>query len=142
MTLVGLTLILTLIFGVLGLIHIYWAFGGKWGFEMSLPTKENGERFMNPGPISSLIVGIGLLFFGCYYYLYSGLINIAIPHWIHAYVGWIIPGIFIIRAVGDFNYVGFFKKIRNTEFGKTDSKLFSPLCLFIGTLGLIIHYLK
>jgi len=39
-----------------------------------------------------------------------------------------------LRAIGEFKYLGFFKKIKNTEFAIADSKLFSPLSLAIGFL--------
>jgi len=54
---------------------------------------------------------------------------------------WFIPIIFILRAVGDFNYVGIFKKIKNTEFARADSKIFIPLCLIIGICGITIKLL-
>ncbi|WP_281635816.1 DUF3995 domain-containing protein [Flavobacterium marginilacus] len=47
-----------------------------------------------------------------------------------------------MRAIGDFNYVGFFKKIKLAKFGKNDTKYFSPLCLIIGILTLILELIK
>jgi hypothetical protein len=139
MTITILSAFLFLIFALLGVIHFNWVFGGRWGFDKALPTKENGEKILNPGKFDSAIVGLGLLFFGIFYLLKSGLINFQIPSWIITYGSWIIPSIFILRAIGDFKYVGFFKKIKNTEFGKTDSKLFSPLCLIIGLIGILMQ---
>lgn len=68
--------------------------------------------------------------------------KIQIPNWITNYGYWIIPSIFILRAIGDFKYVGFFKKVRNTEFAKTDSKWFAPLCLTIGIFGILIQLMN
>ena len=51
---------------------------------------------------------------------------------------WIIASVFILRAIGEFNYVGFLKKIKHTKFGQNDTKLYSPLCLTIGILIIII----
>ena len=123
---------------VLALIHFNWAFGGKFGFSESLPTKENGERILNPKKIDSAIVGAGLLVFSLFYLLKSGLIQVQLPNWMILYVGWIISAIFLLRAIGEFKYVGFFKKIRNTKFGRLDTKLFSPLCLGIAIIGMLI----
>jgi hypothetical protein len=39
--------------------------------------------------------------------------------------------IFAARAVGDFRYVGFFKRVRDSRFGRLDSALYSPLCVFL-----------
>lgn len=137
-----LSILLGIILIGLGLIHFNWVIGGKFGFSESLPTKESGERVLNPKKIDSAIVGIGLTIFGIFYVLKSGLIEYSLPAWIIKYGSWIIPIIFLLRAIGEFRYVGFFKSIKKTEFGKLDTKLFSPLCLAIGILGLIIHLVK
>lgn len=137
-----LSILLSIILIGLGLIHFNWVIGGKFGFSESLPTKESGERVLNPKKIDSAIVGIGLTIFGIFYILKSGLMEYNIPAWIMKYGSWIIPIIFLLRAIGEFRYVGFFKSIKKTEFGKLDTKLFSPLCLAIGILGIIIHIVK
>ena len=51
--------------------------------------------------------------------------------------GWVIPIIFLLRAIGEFKYVGIFKRVKKTKFGRFDTKLFSPLCLIISILGII-----
>jgi hypothetical protein len=137
-----LSILLSILLIGLGLIHFNWVVGGNFGFSESLPTKENGERVLNPKKIDSAIVGIGLTAFGFLYLLKSGVIEFIIPGWIMAYGSWIIPIIFLLRAIGEFKYVGFFKKIKKTEFGKLDTKLFSPLCLIIGIFGIIIELIK
>ncbi|MEG3659340.1 DUF3995 domain-containing protein [Arenibacter palladensis] len=137
-----LSILLGIILIGLGLIHFNWVIGGKFGFSESLPTKESGERVLNPKKIDSAIVGIGLTIFGIFYILKSGLMEYNIPAWIMKYGSWIIPIIFLLRAIGEFRYVGFFKSIKKTEFGKWDTKLFSPLCLAIGILGIIINIVK
>ncbi len=134
---VALSIISFLIFFFLGLIHFNWSLGGKWGIEQTLPTKENGERVLNPKKIDSGIVGFGLTIFGLFYLFNSKLIYIQLPYWIVEYGNWIIPAIFILRAIGDFKYIGFFKRVKQTKFGKMDSKLFSPLCLVVGFIGII-----
>ena len=137
-----LSILLFVVFLTLGFIHFNWVIGGTWGFDKSLPAYENGEIIFNPRKIDSAIVGLGLCLFGVVYLLKSGLVNFQLPNWIVTYGGWIIPCIFILRAIGEFKYVGFFKKIKQTDFGKMDSKLFSPLCLAIGLIGIYIHLMK
>jgi len=132
----------SIIFIILSGIHFNWAFGGKWGFEKALPTNENGEKVLNPKRIDSAIVGLGLFIFAIYYLLKVGLISLEIPNWIMYYAGWLIAAIFIARAIGEFKYIGFFKKIKNTNFGKLDSKYYSPLCLIIGLIGITLELIK
>lgn len=137
-----LSILLSLILIGLGMIHFNWVIGGKFGFVESLPTKENGERILNPKKIDSAIVGIGLTAFGFFYLLKSGLIEFNLPESIMKYGSWIIPIIFLLRAIGEFKYVGFFKSVKKTDFGKLDTKLFSPLCLIIGLFGIVIQLMK
>jgi hypothetical protein len=137
-----LSILLSLILICLGIIHFNWVIGGKYGFSESLPTKENGERVLNPKKIDSAIVGIGLIAFGLFYTLQLDLINYNLPEWTLKYVGWIIPAIFILRSIGEFKYIGFFKRIKQTDFGKLDTKFFSPLCLVIGVIGIVIELMK
>lgn len=133
-----LSFILFLIFIVLALIHFNWVIGNTWGFDQSLPTDTQGERLFTPGKIDSAIVGFGLTAFGFFYLLQTGFVSIEIPLWIEKYATWIIPAIFLLRALGDFKYLGFFKKIKDTQFGKIDTKFFAPLCLLIGVFGILV----
>lgn len=133
------------IFMFLSGIHFYWAFGGKWGTDAVFPTKDNTVKLEMPGIIPTLIVAFGLLTFG--FIVIANTVNLSIefPNWIKsvlAYGLWIIAGIFIFRAVGEFRYVGFFKKVKYTKFAINDTKYYSPLCLLIGLLALILEWLK
>jgi len=135
-------MLLSIILIGLGLIHFNWVIGGEFGFSESLPTKENGERVLHPKKIDSAIVAIGLTAFGIFYILKSGLFEYNLPEWIMKYGSWIIPIIFLLRAIGEFKYIGFFKSIKKTDFGKLDTKLFSPLCLIIGIFGILNQLMK
>jgi glucan phosphoethanolaminetransferase (alkaline phosphatase superfamily) len=135
--------ILFLIFSFISAIHFYWAFGGKWGSEAVLPTKnDNQTRVLNPSPLPTLIVAFGLLGFGLLVLISIGLIRFNVPTWLSEHGLWIIASIFMLRAIGDFNYVGFFKQIKHTKFGKNDTKYFSPLCLVIAMLAIILEMNK
>ena len=131
-----------LVFLVLSGIHWNWVFGGTWGFDKAIPTDLDGNKILNPKKIESSIVALGLFAFATYYFLISDFISIESPKWISIYMGWVISSIFILRSIGDFKYVGFFKKIKTTNFSRSDSKLFSPLCLLIGLIGIIIELIK
>lgn len=136
-------IILFLIFLFISSIHFYWAFGGKWGSDAVLPTKDdNNTKVLNPTILPTLIVAFGLIGFGLFILVKSGIIAFNIPLWLDKYGLWIIASIFTLRAIGDFNYVGFFKKIKQTKFGKNDTKYFSPLCLTIGILTIILELTK
>jgi hypothetical protein len=132
-------IILFLIFLFLSSIHFYWGLGGRWGSEGVIPVKDNNVKVMMPGPLPTFIVALGLLGFGLFILTKSGLINLILPLWLEKYGLWIIAGIFILRAIGEFKYVGFFKKTKQTKFGQNDTKYYSPLCLLIGALTIFIE---
>lgn len=142
MIIIVLSIILFLIFLTLGGFHFYWLFGGKWGLEKVIPSKGEKANTLSIPKFATLVVGAILVLFGFIYFKKSGFLTIPFPNWITNYAYWLIPSVFIIRAIGEFKYVGFFKKITNTEFAKADSKIFSPLCLTIGLIGLIIVLIK
>ncbi len=131
-------IILFLIFLFLSSIHFYWGLGGRWGSGAVIPTKDDHVKVMMPGVMPTLIVAFGLLGFGFFILAQAGIISVNLPQWLNRYGLWFIAGLFILRAIGDFNYVGFFKKIKQTKFGKNDSAYYSPLCLLIGLLTIII----
>ena len=134
-----LALINAFIFFILSLIHFYWLLGGKWGMASAVPTKDNStEKIFEPSAFSTLVVAMGLLLFGL---IELGSINI-FSNWIALrYFRWgnlLIAFIFFARAVGDFNYVGFFKRSRDTVFARNDTWYYSPLCLFIAITSVLI----
>ncbi|MGB0838526.1 MAG: DUF3995 domain-containing protein [Chitinophagales bacterium] len=137
-------LILTDIFLTLSILHFYWAFGGKWGFDKALPTNEDGERLLQPKPIHSAIVGLGLMGFAGIYLLQANLFSLDIPILAHisGYALWAIPIIFLLRTVGDFKYVGFSKKIKQTNFARLDTQFYAPLCLFISILAFFVLHIS
>lgn len=131
-------LILAVIFLFISIIHVYWAFGGKWGSGSVIPTKDNHTKVAMPGVLPTLIVAAGLFLFALFVLVKARLINIVLPAWFNNYGLYILAGIFIVRAIGDFNYVGFFKKIKSTKFAQQDTKFYTPLCLLIGLLAIVL----
>ena len=130
-------LLFTLFF-LLSSIHFYWAFGGKWGTEGVYPANPDGNPIRPPGILATVIVATGLLFFGVFYLIKGGFVLVEIPIWLNKSGLWILTGVFTIRAIGDFKYLGFFKKIKNSKFAVKDTKFYSPLCFTIGILNLIL----
>lgn len=136
-----LSLVLLFTFLTLGAIHFYWAFGGEWAIKNAIPTKiENENSGFRPPASATLLVGIVLIIFACFYFFQTNFIVLELPKWTYYFL-WILPTLFLIRAIGDFKYVGFFKSIKTTLFSKWDTNLYSPLCLAITVVGFIIYFL-
>ena len=130
------SILLSLVFLILSIIHLNWAIGNTWGLEYALPSSEGGEVIFRPGKFITLAVALGLLGFCFFYFINPEPDNP--KNWIFDYGRIIIPGIFALRAIGDFKYVGLFKKIKNTKFAKMDTKFYTPLCIMIAGIGIIV----
>lgn len=126
--------LLFLIFICLSAMHFYWGLGGTWGADAAIPTKVNNEKLMNPKLFECFVVAIALMGFGFFILAYSQLISIHLPNWLLFYGAPALALLFICRAIGEFKYIGFFKKVKSTRFGQLDTKYYSPLCLSIGFL--------
>ena len=131
--------VLALVLVFLGAIHFYWAFGGRWGFENALPTDKEGRRVLNPKKFDCAIVGAGLSLFALFYLVKANVLIVVLPNWIGNYAGWIIAAIFLVRAIGDFKYIGFFKKVKKTKFATYDSKYYSPLTFLLGVGAILVQ---
>lgn len=124
----------------LAFLHLYWAAGGQWGLANAAPSDEAGKRLLNTSPIASIIVGLGLSGFAAYYFSLG--FGILLPFGIEKWGALALAFIFTARAVGDFRYVGFFKKLKDTAFGRLDTRVYAPLCLYLGISSLVIAIFK
>ena len=92
--------------------------------------------------VAGLVIAVGLLFFALITVGNIGLFDKYISEKYFHYGTLIIAVIFLLRAIGDFKYIGFFKKIKETKFAINDTKIYAPLCLFIAIVSLIIYILS
>jgi len=137
-----LSILLATVFFILSAIHVYWGLGGKWAIADAYPTKEDGTALAKvPGVMATFIVATGLFVFGIFYLINEKLLSLPLPAYLSDYGYWVITFIFALRAVGDFKYVGLFKKIKTTSFGKKDTAIYTPLCIFISSLTLLLIFL-
>ena len=118
-------------FSALSALHVYWALGGQAGLGKAVPTID-GKPAFQPGVL--MIMAVAAVLLGCAYVSLSlGFSSRLILPYAHfaPYAGWGLAVIFAVRAIGDFKLVGFFKKIKNSQFATFDSKLYSPLCVVL-----------
>ena len=106
-----------------------WACGGRWWVARVTPTMAQGKPLFEPGPIATLAVA-ALLLFACT--ISAGLV--LQDHRRPLMLA--MAAVFAIRAIGEFRYCGFFKKIRNSEFAYWDTRIYSPLCVVMSALAL------
>ncbi|MGL1934112.1 MAG: DUF3995 domain-containing protein [Fibrobacterales bacterium] len=129
---------LTTVLSIVVCIHVYWAFGGKWAIDSAIPSK-NGEPLFKPGFGGTLFVALMLIVISTALLIQIRIFSIAqIEKGYVTYFLMAIGIVFIVRAIGDFRYVGVFKKVTDSSFAYWDSRLFSPAFLMMGILiGLV-----
>ncbi len=126
----------TIIFLGISGFHFYWAFGGKFGVNAVIPEIK-GKAAFKPPILATIFVAFAML---------GGAWLSWKPH-TNSYAKILIYGnlaigiIFLIRAIGDFNYIGFTKKIKDSVFAKNDNRYYSPLCLIISAIGFFIWWI-
>ncbi|RAJ32236.1 DUF3995 domain-containing protein [Pedobacter cryoconitis] len=136
--LILLTSLNSLLFIILSLLHIYWAFGGVWGKDLAVPTGKSGQKLFVPSVLSTLIVAIGLLIFALGNLSIQFAPILTLNPLFQKYGILLIGLIFLVRAIGDFHYVGLMKKYKSSDFARYDGLFYSPLCLFFFLSHLLI----
>jgi hypothetical protein len=115
-------------------LHVYWATGGRWGTGPTVPVL-NGRRTIHPTPLATCAVAI-LLAAGAA--IMAGEARLfPTGRWspIFHLGAWCLCIVFLGRAVGNFQTLGFFKRIGGTAFARWDTHLYSPLCLLLAILA-------
>jgi hypothetical protein len=104
----------------------------RLGANVVIPKVQGRPAFV-PSRNASLVVA-ALLLAGSVValtqgHVLPGLLPEALAHW-----GALAAGTaFLLRAFGELRLVGFFKRVRNTDFARWDTWLFSPLSALIGS---------
>lgn len=126
----ALACLLAAIFVFLSGLHVYWGCGGQWAGRAAIPKKPDGTPVFAPGSGGCFVVAGGLAAFAYFCLLHVALVPNPLPQitWPTRGILSGIATIFALRAVGDFRYVGFFRRVTGTDFSALDRKLYTPLC--------------
>jgi hypothetical protein len=124
---------------VLGAIHVRWAFRGNVEQSSGLPTRHDGSLLFRPGKGSTLAVAAALAL-AAYIVLGGAAVAPPIIGTTAVYhIGTLGVGtVFALRVVGEFRYVGLFKRVRSTAFARLDTRLFTPLCAAIAAAAFYV----
>jgi|SRR5690606_36707513 len=125
------------IFFSIAALHLYWIIGGSEGMDATIPTDSNGRRKFRPGRGITFVVVLGLLLFGLWNLSFAGWLQIQLSPLLTRYGILFIGLIFLMRAIGDFRYIGFTKRQRQTRFARLDTSYYTPLCLMLA----VSHFL-
>ena len=118
------------IFVGLGALHTYWSLGGKVGIKGAIPEID-GDAAFAPPMWATAAVALGL--FSCAW-LVAALLEF-LPSPVGSAIlrpsAFLLATVFALRAIGDFNLLGFTKQQRGSRFARLDTLLYSPLCLVL-----------
>jgi hypothetical protein len=128
-----------IVFMSLSGLHVFWAFGGKWGVAATVPEVAGRVAFSSSRG-ATLTVSGALLLAGFIVALQGGILNPPPFPWLLRAASFVLGSVFVVRAIGDFRLAGFFKTVKGTAFAHYDTVLYSPLCLAIGAIVLWLTF--
>ena len=118
------------VLAALSLLHVYWGFDGRLGWVSVLPETESGPLFV-PTAAQSFAVAFGLGVAAFVVAAAAGMVTVPVSPRLLRIGAYGVGAVFALRAIGEFRYVGFFKRKRGTRFARMDSLVYSPLCVLI-----------
>lgn len=134
--------IVAIVLLLLAVVHAYWAAAGQRGASAAVPTRPDGPvagaPIFRPGRLATLAVAVALGLAAILVLGRAGLLPGVGPVWAYRYGAWAIGTVFLLRTVGDFRYVGMFKRVRATRFAVLDTRLYTPLCAVLAAAMLYL----
>lgn len=119
------------VFAGLAALHVFWALGGKAIGGAAVPEVNGAPAFV-PSAAATLAVAAALTAAMLVVLAQSGLVPVPLPAVAVRAAAYVLGTVFLLRAIGEFRLVGFFKSVRGTQFATYDTYLYSPLCLLLG----------
>lgn len=130
-------ILLAIIFAAIALLHFYWALGGSPSGMAAIPT-VGGKQAFSPSAFATAMVAFAFIAAVLVVLGKIGFLGEFIPHWVFRAGTFGISIIFLLRAIGEFRLVGFFKTVADTRFAFYDTWIYSPLCLAIAVLAFVV----
>jgi len=122
-----------------GILNVYFLLGGKNSIEYFFPTNSPfRKKHIKPKKVKLLFVSVALFIMAFFFVEqmagFTKIFNADAFKWGNK----IIAVIFVLRAFGNFTYLGFTKSFKKGTFAKLDTFLYSPVCLVIATLAYLL----
>jgi hypothetical protein len=128
---------LSVAFTSLSLMHVYWLLGGPVGRLAAIPEID-GKPVFQPSAVATFVVAAGLALCTLLLVATAGMVALPLSK---SVLVWLPRGLalgLLLRAMGDFRLVGFFKCVRHTRFACLDTAVYSPLCLVLAIGAAIV----
>ena len=115
----------------LAALHLAWGLGLRWGIHAAIPEVAGRPAFRPPRSLTALVAAaLGVA---------AALIVVAVrcgAAW--SWLSLAVAGVFALRALGDFRFVGLTKSVYGTAFARWDDGLFTPLSILLAMCFAIV----
>ena len=122
--------IVSSVFVVLALWHFYIALTPRSGVTGAVPSVAGKPLFV-PSRRATVAVGVVLVLFAALVAATAGIVATGLPAAALSWLSYALAAGLLARAVGEFRYVGFFKRVRDSKFARLDTLVYSPLCVLL-----------
>jgi hypothetical protein len=119
------------VFVALALWHFRMAMSPPSGEETGAVPSLGGRPLFVPSRKATVGVGVALLAFAALVASTGGLLPLGVPGIVLVGLSYALALGLLLRAIGEFRYVGFFKRVRGSRFATLDTLVYSPLCLLL-----------
>ena len=128
--------LVSIAFVAIAIWHFVMAFSAGTGSSLAIPS-VNGKPLFVPSRRATISVGVALLAFAVLVIATAGIVSVGLPLRLLSWLSYALALGLVARAIGEFRYVGFFKRVRESKFAKADTFVYSPLCLLLA-LGVVL----
>jgi len=125
----------------LAVLHLYWGFGGNWAYADRKQTNPKIEQALGKSKADCFLIALCLINFSSLSYFNLLIFYVFLKPYFD-YITLFIGLIFLLRAIGDFNCIGMFKKVRGTKFSKHDNLFYIPISIYLAISCLLIVILS
>ncbi|MDD1620317.1 MAG: DUF3995 domain-containing protein [Methylococcaceae bacterium] len=132
--------LLIAVFLGLSLLHFYWLLGGRLGLNAAIPEIDGKSAFL-PSTTATLVVAIGLGLCASLIAATAGVLTPPLPYSVLVWLTRALALVLLLRAIGDFRLIGFFKRIRGSRFARLDTVVYSPLCLVLAIAVAMVGFI-
>lgn len=129
---------LAAVFVLLACWHVGMAAAPSPG--MGAVPSVDGKPLFTPSRAATVGVAIVLLLFAALVAAAGGLLKTGISARLLTGLCYALAAGLLARAIGDFKYLGLFKRVRGSRFATLDTFVYSPLCLLLAAgVALLAH---
>lgn len=126
----ALPLAVSIVFVLLALWHLWMALRPSAGLKAAVPSVDGRPLFV-PSRGATLAVAAALVVFAVLVSATGGLVDTGLARGVLVALSYALALGLLARALGDFRYVGFFKRVRGTRFARMDTFVYSPACALL-----------